>query len=370
MKPTFLMSFTLALVALMLLGGRTPGAIVGRGQSVVPDVGPGVFHVKARHVWTTPQGEQKGVRENEFWYDPNTQDARYDQKSLTSDYHTIMRRNGRTYSTQYPRINMVSDETYTDETAPILRSVQDKVLFYKAALDRGELRGIGEEVVDGKLAIVVWQQADLEGIDVLRVSVDSVSGLPLKEIAYRNSLLGGVEEVEKQFITYTLVEHVDRSNLPADLFSAPDAVHRVNQVYMTPTSAGNFAEFGIYWLGTSFNALPLATIDHTEYVNVDAPGRISAVSASYAAPSIAPVGLHIRQQPSTGVTDEARECGESPGSSGVAERVAVGDRQVVLCDFEGEGVQANLMIDGTFITLSGRHRQEVLQAVESLRKLN
>jgi hypothetical protein len=377
MKPISLLAFSLALVALMLLGDTvpqptTPAAATTRS----PLDGPGVLHMKARHTWTTPQGEQKEVRDTQFWFDPITLDARYDQKSLSGDYYTIMRRKGLTYSTQYPRLNSLSTETYTDAAAPALHGVQDKVLYYKSALDRGELRGIGQEVVGGKLATVLREEADLEGIDVLRVSVDNASGLPLKEVAYRNGLLGGLEEAEEHFITYLLVERVDRGSLPSDLFSVPATERRTSQEYLTPASAATFDEFGIYWTGTTFDTVPLATIYRSEWANIDIPGRATAVQVIYAQPpsqdaQSVPDSVQIHQEPALDAVDNKHQgCGQGLGASAESEVVSVVGREVTLCDRGSEGVRAQLIIDGTFITVTAGDRQGALKAVELLRKLN
>lgn len=365
--------FVLVLGVLMLLGNRTPTMTASQATGPTPLVeGDAVFHVKAKHVWTTPEGEQKEAREAEFWFDPVTQDARYDERSLTRRYHTVLRRKGLTFSIQFPLEGQVSTETFTDANAPMLQRAQENVLYYKAALARGELRPISTQVLDYEPADVVQRKVAFEGVDVLKAWINKGSGLAIKEIAYRQGQFGGLEEVEKHDITYTLIERVDRGEMPTDLFSVPAAERRSSQESLTLPLARQYKEFDIYWVGPNFDAMPLSDINITASVNGDQPGRVSTLHVIYAEPilgeqSNTPKSLQIHQSSAASMGGSTIHCGNDLDA---ATGETVGGRRATLCNRGSEGIQLNWIVGGTFVTISGQDRQQVLKAAESLQKLN
>jgi hypothetical protein len=376
MRSISLAVFAMALGALMFVGGRDPN-LPQRSASLsrAPIDGPGVYHFKARHVYKTPQGEQTEVREVEFWLDPVTQDAQLSERSLTGGYQGIERRDGLTYSMEFPAESAIGTITKLDANAPFLQYLQERALYYKGALESGELRPLGEQVVNGHMATVVQRRVGLDGVDAQKAFVDKASGLPLKIISYRDVPLGGLEEVEEHLIDYQVIEWVQHDRLPGGLFAAPSAEKRSDQVDMTTETARRFGEFGIYWLGPSFGERPLANVYHTSSINLGGPGRReSAVNVIYAhLPSVDGkpqdgTDVHIYQKAASKTSASPSCGGELSGSEG--ETVTIGDRQALLCGVEGEALQLLLTIDGTDLTVHAKYRRDALGAAESLRRLN
>ncbi len=383
-----LFAFALGLGALALLAARSgpvrfgaPVASPGLADapplttaglaSMSPLSASGVFHVNDRHVWIEPGGEQTEVRENEFWFDPDTQDARYDQRSLTSDFDQVSIRRGRTYLTYIPRDDQLASWTVLEDGHRVLQLVRRYVLSYRDDLESGQLKPIGEGLVEGKPALVVEQRVESEGrIDTIRTYVDKENGLPLRNVAYSTRPTGEREELQREIITYPLVERVARSSLPADLFDAPQAQTASNQMYMTVKSARAFGEYGLYWAGPAYATLPLADIFRDKKVE---RGTVedSSVTLVYAPMAngkrIGGRDVQLVERAATpDIIRERRRCAEPQRG----EEVTVGGRQVLLCDNGREGADLYVTIDGTFIHILANSRQEALLVGELLQKLN
>lgn len=136
----------------------SPSAVTPEIANRAPVEGSGVFHTKERHVWTTPQGEEKDIRENEFWFDPATQNARYDQKSLKSGFQQVEIRTGLTLIVYDPDEGSMTANTVVDPTVRGLQLVQENVFLYKHLLESGDLKPIDEVRVRGRLANVVQRK--------------------------------------------------------------------------------------------------------------------------------------------------------------------------------------------------------------------
>jgi hypothetical protein len=342
-----------------------------------------VTHIKTTEVSKDPAGAVVESWTSEFWIDPNTEDARYEQRDSDGTLHLREARSGLSDSVFYPDENHVETQTaVVDSTVDglpgFVHNVENQVYGYKNALLSKEIVPQpvrdGEDVITDNLGVQhktvvveVTYTSDGDGeIDLIRALLDAKDLLPLKETAYRYGELGGLVEVGTHYITYTLIETVPRSQLPQDFFvlSGSSVATVTHQRFMTPLTAKEFTEFGIYWVGPSAGTLPLDSIYQDE--RKDASGRLSQVSVIYGRSEGDMLGI-IQGVPPT--ANETGNRGE-PERTDPGEAVTVAGGTAALYD-EGNGtVRLEFTIGGTFITIEGSSRDQVLQASQLLRKLN
>lgn len=359
--------FTLTL-ALVLAGGYDfSPSIGGITVTTAPVDGADVYHLKSKRASTAADGRRLGVRESEFWVDPATQDARHEVKNPDGTSQVVYLRKGLTFTMYFPQNNQVSRQTFTDENNAALQTVQRQVLQYKDAVSRGEAERVGTDLVEGRPVEIQERTMQSEGVElVVRAMVDEQTGLPLEITTYRE---GGTEEVSTESISYQLTERVPRSQVPAAVFADPVAHDDSTRTYLTQDNARRFGEFGVYWPGPTWGDTPLDAIMVETILNGDLPGRATTIELFYAGPSEDLGDLQISERP---VSQAPPGCGGAPGLRAAdSDQEMIGGRQVTLCDFANDGlVKAHLVIDGTYIIVSGNTRDEVLRATESLEKLN
>lgn len=326
--------------------------------------------MRARHTWTSPTGEQREVRDAEFWLDDATGRARYDQRSITGSYHKIARRNGRTFSIEDVRTDSVSSQTFADDTEPLLSGVRGRVLHYRDAMASGGLRGAGVEEVAGQPTVVVFEPARFEGVDRLRVSVSKASGMPLQVVSYRGDVITGFQEVERESISYSVVERIDPALLPGDVFTPPTVGKLSSHEYLTVQTAEQFRRFPVFWVGPQWGGMPVTSLFHSA---LDQDGvHSSSFHLVYAHPGGAGGGtseFQLVQRPASSPS-ASEGCGQ-PGMAPVpSQSVTVRGVQAVLCETGAEGVSLQLTLDGTAVRIHASDRQAAVQAAEALRRLN
>lgn len=378
MKPIIaFVAFCLAMGALMLVaGGPTSRAAAQSQKPPAPIAGTDLLYVQTDHVYETPQGAAKHRRATEFWLDTTTGDARFHEKDLAGTYEVIYVRSGRTYTRYFPLEKRALTQIAADDRAPFLTAVQDMMLGYKAKLAQGEVRAAGRQAVDGKAAVKVERRGLPAAVSAVDAYLDEASGLPLREVGYRLSSAGQIEQVETHQLTHKRDERLPRSQVPANHFAVatPAGWASTTARYLTPATAASFRQYDLYWLGPSYGGLPLFGITHDEVVRPAGPppSRSSGVAVLYAHPFSdgrrQPGDLSVVQgPPPSAETPVGRPRPPRPGN---AEQVTVGGRQATLYSAGRGHVQVELTIGGTFITVHGAERGQVLQAAQSLRRLN
>ena len=354
--------FTLTL-ALVLAGGYDfSPRIGGITVTTAPVDGADVYHLKSKRVSKAPGGFTLSTSESEYWLDPATQDTRHEVKNSDDTSRVVYLRKGRTLIVYFPKNNQVFRQTYTDENNPALQYVQRQVLHYQDVVARGRVKRVGTDVVEGRRAAILESTVQSEGVELVeQATVDEQTGLPLEITTYRE---GGTEEVSTESISYQLTERVPRSQVPAAVFADPVAHDDSTRTYLTQNNARRFGEFGVYWPGPTWGDTPLDAIMVETTLNGDLPGRATTIELFYADPSDADGDLQISERP---VSQAPPGC----GGGAPARKEMAGRRQVTLCDQSNDNLMnAHLVIDGTYIIVSGDTRDEVLRAAESLEKLN
>lgn len=379
--------FASILLALSLLTGTAPASTALPNKVGVEPIlvsGTEILHLKTDEYSTDPAGTVTSRWKSEFWYDPSNGDARYEQKEADGSLSLREARHGLSDSVFYPRENHVETQTVVvDPTVPdpdlpgFLNNVRNQVLGYKSVVLDGlspqPVRD-GEDVVVDALgqpheSIVVERPylGDDES-DIIKAWLDAKDLLPLKEITYRHGELGGLVEVSRHLITYTLIERFPRSRLPTNFFvlEGPSVETTTNQVYFSPTTAKEFREFPVYWVGPSAGVLPLTGIYQDEVIETSS--RLSSFTVFYGGKPDISGSLTIRQRGSSPRPEE-RNNRYQPGRSDPGTPISVGGRSAALYDY-GDSILLELTIDGTFITIEGDDRQQVLLVAETLQRLN
>ncbi len=333
--------------------------------------GPGVLHIKARITGRSSiTGEVDGVQDQEFWFDPETENARYDTKDVGRVQELIEIRHGLTRITYYADIGQVEKQEFTDPNEQWLRNVRARMLWHRDALQRGDLQTIGQVVAQGRPAFVVQKTSIGEGQEewVQRLHIDKETGLVLERIGYKRNDSGELEEQGRGLFTYSIIERVPRSSLPADLFAAPNEQDGTIGRNLTLEDAKGFGAYAVYWTGPTAGGTPLAKI-HRSVKIAGGEARFDAVVVVYApAENVGntDAGPEVevfskRPDPEYAKGFGEREC---------AEQVSAGGKQGVLCEGGKGGAQLLIELESVHVQINAPNRELALQALGSLQKLN
>lgn len=338
---------------------------------------PGVLHLQAQHVWYGPAGQDESRRQTEVWLDPQTDSARLEERDASGKPDVTTVREGLRLATFLVDGKSAILHVAADGSAPYLNAVHDQVLAYKTALDAGRVQVLGEESFAGVVTTKIRTPAVLDsdsGLTRYEVNLDKESGLPLRQSAFQVDPANpsGVQLMGTELIQYRLFEHLDQALLPTDTFSTaiPAGWNFTSYTALTAGTANGFHAFDMYWLGSSFGGLPLFGMSHDEAQR--GTTHINSVDVTYANPFVngvrAPGQVSLIERPPGGPRDMPTP--GMPAPAGTAPRsVTVAGRAGTL--FEGGGpVRLEMTIGGTFITIFGSDRPQVLQAAGSLQKLN
>lgn len=388
-----ILSLVLMLVAtagLVLSTGLMPSP-ANQGGSAYAQA-QGVLHVEAEQITEPKQGAAVpafsvpatqptqtaiSVWKLEFWLDLSSRDARFVAKDLAGNEESIEVRKGSTVTNHLPTKKIMSSETAADSKAGFLTRVEDRLLSYKSLLDRGQVKPAGEEVVAGQQATRV-ELVDAHGGGAVHAYVSKANGLPLKEVFYHRGATGALEELSVRTTSYSRVEQVRRDQVPVDVFAPPVVGadwHKESSRALTQATARFFQEYDLYWLGSSYDGLPLYGISHKQFENPTGKpySRLSQVSVLYADPisehdDAGRGQIAVVQRPALTLEDVAsRE--RALGSAAKGEQVTARGYQGALY-LDGTTARLELTIGQTFVQIHGSSRTQVLQAAQSLTKLN
>ncbi len=352
--------------------------VLGRSNAAVP-LSPQdarVLHIQAVAEVLNPEGMPTGTQRYELWFDLNTLDTHYVVETPGGEKEITVRQ-GRTVRTYYPgNKRLITNIAATDDAEML--NVADRFLEYKRALERGELQLLEESVIRDRPAVRVERQALSEPL-IITTWLEQETFLPLEETFSTITPDGNRIPRETLIWTYPTIKHVARNELPPEVFSidVPPDVTQVTNRYMTVTDAAIFAEFDVYYLGDSYNGLPLFGITYSQatgpgYADSYAPGQesLDSFNVVYADPFI-PGRPRRPDQLSVVQESISQYCPReaAPGVPAVGEPVQVNGRQATLYD-HGGGVDLELRLGSTLITIHGRDRRDVLQAAASLQRLN
>ncbi len=333
--------------------------------------GPGVLHIKARITSRSSiTGEVDGVQDQEFWFDPDTEDARYDEKDVGGVAELIEIRHGLTRITYLADMGQVEKQEFTDPNEPWLHNVRARMLWHRDALRRGDLGTIGEVVAQGRPASMVQKTSIGEGQEALvqRLHIDKETGLVLERIGYKRNDSGELEEQGRGLITYSIIERVPRSSLPADLFASQGEQDGTIGRNLTLQDAKGFGAYAVYWTGPESGGMPLARI-HRSVKLTGGEARFDAVVVAYAPAEnvgnrdAGPEVEVISKRPDP-------EYAKGFGERDCAERISAGGKQGVLCDGGKGGAQLLVELEGVHVQINAPNRELALQALGSLQKLN
>lgn len=344
-----------------------------------------MVHLETSELVKSPNGTVLEQWTSEFWFDPDTREARYEQRDADGTLHVQEAHSGLSDSVFYPEENHVETLTAPSDSAVehlpgFVDNVENQVYGYKNAILSQKL--MPQPVRDGErifrdhlgqvyeivqVEVPYGHEGDAE-MDLIKAWLDVKTLLPLREVGYRYGELGGLVELDTHLIAYTLIEDIPRSQLPANFFAleGPSVQTVTNQRFMSALTATAFKEFDIYWLGPTGAGLPLNAIYHNE--SVSPSGRLSQIGVIYGSDEVPSEMLSIRQRtPPT--AEETGNRGE-PGRTDPGEAVTVGGRRAALYE-DGTGrVELELTIGATFITIGGKSRDQLLQSAQLLLKLN
>lgn len=201
---------------------------------------------------------------------------------------------------------------------------------------------------------------------MMKTYVDKENGLPLEHVMYRAVEPGGIKEVERHHITYTLIEWVEPTALPTEVFSTPKAQAGTVGRDMTLEITRRFEKYGLYWTGPHLGSLQLARIHQSETFEGGLPGS-NSVALIYT-PDGKLTGdrdVQIIQKPSTGGLIEKSCFGSTPGDT-----IMVAGEPGTLCDLGEGGTELRVALNGTFVQIMGYTYEEMLLAAATLHKLN
>ncbi len=309
------------------------------------------------------------MQDQEFWFDPDTEDARYDEKDVGGVAELIEIRHGLTRITYLADMGQVEKQEFTDPNEQWLHNVRARMLWSRDALQRGDLRTIGEVVAQGRPAFVVQGTSIGEGQEtVQRSHIDKETGLVLERIGYKRNASGELEEQGRGLFTYSIIERVPRSSLPADLFAAPNEQDGTIGRNLTLEDAKGFGAYAVYWIGPTAGGMPLAKI-HRSVKLAGGEARFDAVVVVYApAENVGnrDAGPEVevfskRPDPEYAKGFGEREC---------AEQVSAGGKQGVLCEGGKGGAQLLIELESVHVQINAPNRELALQALGSLQKLN
>jgi outer membrane lipoprotein-sorting protein len=339
-----------SLVLALLMSQRTSTPAFGQPSQVL--------HVRASMDEFDGQGVRQSTTLHELWFDPVTMDTKYVTSDVNGAHKVTQLRHGRTviiydHNNNYSTVN----EAATDDS-PML-GVASRFLWYKEALQSGQLQHLGDGEVRGSQATKVKGQ----GRDMAVVSwLDKQTLLPLEEV-----FSTGKAPLETARWTYSLVEHRSRDQTPPDAFSlsVPSDANSVFSQYMSVSQAAAFTESDTYYLGDSYDGLPLFAITYRrltgpEYLIGGKPQ--TSVDITYFRDGIK---IALVQQPAA----QHRQRESAPGVPWIGEKVQVDGHDATLYAQPNE-VDLDIRLGNTIVTIFGRDRQQVLKAAAALRKLN
>ncbi len=216
-----IISIGLSAVLPRMVARPGPSAILGQAQISPLLSGPEALHIKATRVYLTAEGQEMERMPIEFWHNPDG-DARLEVKNATGTVLQVLIRNDNTYSQQDPIHNTVDNQTETASQVAALRKPVEEMFQYKILLDQGELEPIGEEVVNGKPALVLAEQVGSEAPIPFRAYIDKEVSLTLRVVGIDYETMTGTPVASGTVVTeYALIERVDPNQLSADLFAIP-----------------------------------------------------------------------------------------------------------------------------------------------------
>ena len=351
----------------------SPPPVVVPTSIRVPAEGEGVLHIKAQYTTVAPDlpDEAREPVIGEFWYDPPTQDARYEQGEPDGEVTHITLRRGLTSSmwTSDGGASMVDRTTYLDESNPALQYPRNSLLRYKDAVARGEVELLRTETVDGRKVDVIEHKQKGEGNEdwILRAWVDRESGPTHSVIYFEDQGADGLQELYRQHTSYSVIEYVPRDQVPPDTFSVPKGSTSTHKTYMTIERARAFDEFDLYWVGPALGSRPLDTILFEGTINGDHKGRAPTVLLVYLAGEDR-IGIQFNQGPVAQVPPPCR--GERTTFEVDGKPLIINGNTVKLCDAkERDNNSVHLTVGGTYVSVSARTREASLKLVELLRKL-
>jgi len=351
-----------------------PTAVVRVPTSVRPPAeGEGVLHIKAQLTFVAPQPveETGGPVLAEFWFDPATKDARYEQGEPDGEVTHITLRRGLTSSmwSQSGGVRTVDNTTYLNERNPALQYPRNTLLRYKDAVARGEAELLRTETVDGRKVDVIEDKQNWEGNQevILHAWVDRESGLTHSMVYFEDQGADGLQELYRQHTSYSVIEYVPRDQVPPDTFSVPKGSTSTHRTYMSIERARAFDEFDLYWVGPALGSRPLDTILFEGTINGDHKGRAPTVLLVYLAGEDR-IGIQFNQGPVAQAPPPCR--GERTTFEVDGKPLIINGNTVKLCDAkERDNNSVRLTVGGTYVSVSARTREASLKLVELLRKL-
>lgn len=400
MKRPFLVAVSAVVVLLVVVvvsrsvGSRMATAIeplLDGGDLRLEEIPSGkVLHIRASAESMGAPGTSTR-KQHELWLDPKADDARYTVMKEDGSDKVTTTRSGRTISRyHHDQARKTTDVAASDDAAFL--EVGAPLLMAHRLVASGSADGNGRvTVTHGELngqEVIHVQMPAPDGIDaqvVYTVAKDTL--LPLRIEVVRATADGDVSTLEGQTWSYEAVEILDRSQLPADLFSAlsdDPAVTEARSTYMTLDQARGFAEFATFFVGESYNGLPISGITHSQglgpgYARKSGGPPMVRFSITYA-DSFKTTNRRVDRLSIVQMPGDCPKRGligvheSTPGEGSAAppsETVTVGADQGLLFP-RGSGDRADLQLQrsGTCILVYGQDREDVLRAGELLRPLN
>lgn len=342
---------------------------------------PGIQHIKATETMvyykdgsTTSSTETRAV---EFWYDPNTQRAQYEELDANGNVERIDVRNGLTDVTYNPQNDTTNIEVATSSDVSFLDEVRQEMLHYQDTIQSQPALTTMETTTYNNENTYVLQgptsPSSTSDGTTMQAYISQQTGLPLKEVLYQPNDTGGQTAVETAQYQYSTNAFIDPSQVPSDVFSTsfPSTGFTEKQTYMVSATASSFSGFTLYWLGPAYGDIPLFAIDQQQ--EASGADNHNSVDVTYAYPFVngtqkSTTQVSITQSPPLPAgtmidsnSDEGTDQGES---------VMVNGHQATLYDDPGDQVALTFTIGGTFITINGDSRDQVLDAASRLRKLS
>lgn len=351
-----------------------PTAFVRVPTSVrVPAEGEGVLHVKAQHITVAPDLPDDAMEPviGEFWYDPSTKDARYEQGGTDGEVRHITLRRGLTASTWTSDggVTMVEHTTYVSEINPALQYARNPFLRYKDAVAHGRAELLRSEMVNGRRVDVLEDKQVFDGGQevTLHIRVDRESGLTHSMVFFEDGGATGLREMYRKHTSYSVIEYVPRDQVPQDTFSVPKVSRSTHRTYMTIERTREFDEFDLYWVGPALGSRKLDTILFEGTLNGDHKGRAPTVLLVYLAGEDR-IGIQFNQGPVAQAPPPCR--GEGTTFEVDGKPLIINGNTVKLCGAKGSNDNSvHLKVGGTYVSVSARTREASLKLVELLRKL-
>jgi len=392
-----------------------PGGQTGPALGSLPT--QGVLHIVAEHAWLSPQGDTQRSTPTETWLNLATGDARQTEKdSSTGNEVSSTIRTGQTVTRLITPEKRAIIQILPDGNAPQLNEIRETLLGYRGAYDQGRLQFLDEQTVDGLPAIHAQAPAAQGDAGGLEVWLRKDNGLILREIAYRPGAGGSREIAQTHVVNYRSVETLPSVGPDVLQPAIPNDWVKMSSRILTQQMAQGMRDFDLYWLGTEYQGMALVNLSEETISGPPPQGApagtpsapVTFISVAYtqtpnpnaAPPTTPPAGIQIMERKSTGPAGNPGQPGpggpggpggpNQPGGPGGAppgaEQVTVnGNRATIIQPpppptpqpsqaQQGPPPQLPVILDmttgGTQVTIQGRDRATVLQAAQSLQKLN